>query len=355
MGAPPYERIQRGPARLRIQERGLCRAVHGTKGTQHTGAAPGATSRWPAVARIGYNGVVTRAPEETAVPVIEPSIRPPAEAGSFLLQVTTGCSANSCTFCGAYAGKPFRAKPFEEVCADIDEGRAADPGVRRVFLMDGDALALANRRLGPIIERLAAAFPALTRISSYASGGQVVRRSDDELRELRGGKLTLVYMGLESGSQAILDRCRKRATVVEMVEAVRKAAAAGIKSSVIVLLGLGGKERSAEHIRETIRALNRMQPRYLSFLSLMLIPGTPLWEASRRGEFHELDSRALLREARDILAGLELEKTVFRADHASNCLSLEGRLPADKASLVRTLDLAIAGKLPMRPEFFRGL
>ena len=289
------------------------------------------------------------------MPIIEPAIRPPAEAGSFLLQVTTGCSANSCTFCGAYAGKPFRAKPPEGIFSDIEEERALDPGVRRVFLMDGDALALSNARLVPILGRLAAAFPMLARVSSYANGDQVARSGDDELRELRDRKLTLIYMGLESGSQTILARRRKRATVGEMVDAVRRATGAGIKSSVIVLLGLGGRENSAEHVHETIRALNRMQPRYLSFLSLMLIPGTPLWEDARRGAFHELDSRALLREARDIIAGLELEKTVFRSDHASNYLSIEGRFPADKGALVRTLDLALEGRLPTRPEFLRGL
>ena len=148
---------------------------------------------------------------------------------------------------------------------------------------------------------------------------------------------------------------RDMPAIVEMVEGVRRADAAGIRSSVIVLLGLGGKERSAEHVRETVRALNRMQPRHLSFLSLMLIPGTPLWEEARRGRFVELDSAGLLREARDILAGLDLRRTVFRSDHASNHLFLEGRLPADRDKLVRALDLARAGGLPTRPDSSRGL
>lgn len=289
------------------------------------------------------------------MPVIEPAIRPPAEAGSFLLQVTAGCSANVCTFCGAYAGKSFRAKPAEEVFADIDEERALNPGARRVFLMDGDALALSNARLLPILDRLAAAFPKLTRVSSYACGDQLARRSDGELRELRERRLSLVYLGLESGSREVLERCRKRASVEEMIEGVRRAEAAGIISSVIVLLGLGGEERSAAHIRDTIRALNRMQPRLLSFLSLMLVPGTPLWGEARRGRFHARDPAGLLREARDILAGLELRRTVFRSDHASNHLSLAGRLPADKDALLRLLDLALEGKVPTRPESFRGL
>ncbi|MDD5556076.1 MAG: radical SAM protein [bacterium] len=289
------------------------------------------------------------------MPVIEPAIRPPAEADSVLLQVTVGCSADGCAFCGAYAGKPFRIKPEAEVLADIEEERRLRPAARRVFLMDGDALVLDNRRLLPILDRLAEAFPSLARVSSYANGFNVTRRSEAELRELRARRLSLIYLGLESGSQAVLDGCRKRSGVGEMIEAVTRADACGIRSSVIVLLGLGGRERSAEHVRETARALNRMQPRYLSFLSLMLIPGTPLWRAARRGEFTEVDAAGLLREARDILAGIELERTVFRCDHASNYLPLEGRLPADRDRLVRELDEALVGRAPLRPEFLRGL
>ncbi len=289
------------------------------------------------------------------MPIIEPVIRPPAEAESFLLQVTTGCSSSCCSFCGAYTGKPFRVKNLAEITADIIEASRLYPETRRVFLMDGDALVVNNTKLLPVLEQLQAFFPKLSRIASYANGYNITARNDEELQVLSRNKLRLIYIGLESGSQEILDGCNKRSEVAEMVEAVHRAEKAGIKSSVIVLLGLGGKKDSRIHVRDTITALNRMQPRYLSFLSLMLIPGTPLWREARNGSFEELTSWGLLRESRDIIAGLELNKTVFRSDHASNHLPLEGRFPEDKARLLSVLDAALAGKVDLKPEFLRDL
>lgn len=289
------------------------------------------------------------------MPIVEPAIRPPSEASSFLLQVTLGCSANHCAFCGAYAGKPFGLKDPEEIRKDIDRFARQYPETRRVFLMDGDALVLNNQKLLPILRMLGEAFPKLTRVSSYANGKNIAARSDEELGVLRGHKLSLIYMGLESGCQSILDDCGKSSGVEDMVTAVKRAAAAGIKSSIIVLLGLGGRARSAEHVRSTIEALNRMQPRYLSFLSLMLIPGTPLAQKARNGRFEELGSDELLGEAHDILRGLELTGTIFRSDHASNYLSLEGALPKDKTKLLAHLQSAIQGEVGLRPDFFRGL
>ena len=216
--------------------------------------------------------------------IIEPVIRPPAEADSFLLQVTLGCSADHCSFCGAYKGKPFRVKDAAEVFSDIDRYARRYPGTRRVFLMDGDALVLAHSKLVPALKKLGQVFPSLSRVSAYANGSNITRKSDAELAELYAHKLSLFYTGLESGSQRILDRCGKTSSVEEMIQGVRRAEAAGIKSSAIVLLGLGGKKDSAEHVKETVEALNRMQPRYLSFLSLMVIPGTPLAEELRRGD-----------------------------------------------------------------------
>ena len=288
------------------------------------------------------------------MPIIEPVIRPPAEADSFLLQVTTGCTANSCTFCGAYPGKPFRVKSMAEIAADIKAAGRFYPETRRVFLMDGDALAVNNAKLLKILEFLNNTFPKLTRIASYANGYNLTGRSDRELQQLFDHKLRLLYIGLESGSQEILNRCRKRATAAEMIAAVCRAEQAGIKSSVIVLLGLGGKRDSGLHVRETITALNRMQPRYLSFLSLMLIPGTPLYQDAQSGRFEELNSVELLMETRNIITGLELKHTVFRSDHASNYLPLEGRLPADKEKLLILLNEALHGQIKLRPEFLRG-
>lgn len=287
--------------------------------------------------------------------IVEPIIRPPSEAESFLLQVTVGCSANQCTFCGAYPNKSFTIKNFEEIVSDIQRGRSLHPQARRVFILDGDALVVNNTRLLPVLEKLNEAFPMLSRISSYANGYNIFRKTDKELQELYVHQLKLIYIGLESGNQDILDRCRKRSSAQEMIEAVRKAKEAKIKSSVIVLLGLGGKRYSNEHIKDTITVLNRMQPRYLSFLSLMVIPGTPLNRQVLNGDFAELNPIELLKEAHDIIAGLKLEKTIFRCNHVSNYLPLAGRFPRDKKRLLDSFKLALQGELKLKPEFLRGL
>jgi len=287
--------------------------------------------------------------------IIEPVIRPPAEANSFLLQVTLGCSVNFCNFCGAYKNKPFQVKDSKEITADIKKQAMWSKDTRRVFLIDGDALVLNNNKLIPILEEVEVAFPKLTRISSYANGHNITQRTDQELKKLKNNKLSLIYIGLESGSQDILDYCHKRSKVVEMIEAVNRAAVAGIKSSVIVLLGLGGMKHSKKHIQGTIEALNLMQPRYLSFLSLMIIPGTELAKEVQKGTFEELTALELLKESYQIIKGLKLNKTIFRSNHASNHIALEGTFPKDKIKLLNTLESAINGELKLKPEFLRGL
>lgn len=289
------------------------------------------------------------------MPALGQIIRPPSEAGSFLLQVTTGCSADSCIFCGAYDGKPFSIKNLDEVYSDIEREVKIYPHTRRVFLIDGDALAAKNKHLITILDRLNQKFPHLSRISSYANGFNITQRNADELKDLYKKKLTLIYMGLESGSEIVLKMCKKKSTADEMIKAVIAANEAGIKSSVIVLLGLGGKKYSELHVKETIKALNIMQPRYLSFLSVMPMGGTGLDEFIDTGEFVELDSSEFLKEAKGIIKGLELGKTIFRSNHASNYLSLEGRFPKDKERLIKKINSALDGDIDLRPEFFRGL
>ncbi|MDD5771862.1 MAG: radical SAM protein [bacterium] len=282
-------------------------------------------------------------------------IRPPSEAESFLLQVTTGCSSDACVFCGAYTGKPFRVKNIEEVYEDIQKAGKSDPEIRRVFLLDGDALVLNNKKLLPILEKINEAFPKLTRISSYANGYNITGRSCAEMAELYEHKIRVLYMGLESGDQDILNYCRKRSTVNEMIEAVNKCGQFKIKTSVILLLGLGGRKYSKQHVENSIITINKMQPNYLSFLSLMIIPGTPLYEEKQNGNFIELNPSELLQETHDIIEGLELKNTIFRSDHASNYLPLGGRFPRDKPALLDILRSAIRGKVALRQEFMRGL
>ncbi len=200
-------------------------------------------------------------------------IRPPSEADSYILQATYGCSHNQCTFCGTYPDKPFSMRPMDEVLEDIALAGQRLPHTPRVFIADGNALVLPAAQLVTILEALNDALPLLRRVGIYASAGDILRKSDAELAVLRQKKLQIIYLGLESGSDEVLRRIDKRATAAEMIEAVHKATHAGIRVSVIALLGLGGVELSAEHAAQTGRVVSEMDPHYLSMLTLMLVPG----------------------------------------------------------------------------------
>ncbi len=284
-------------------------------------------------------------------------IRPPSEADSYILQVTYGCSHNRCTFCGTYLDKPFQTRPLEDVQQDVALARQVIPGTRRVFLADGNALVLSSRRLVQILDALAAAFPNLQRVAAYANAQDLLRKSRDELRLLRDKGLRLVYLGLESGHDEVLQRINKGTTAAEMIEAVRRAQAEDIRVSVIALLGIGGPELSLAHAEATGRAVSAMDPRYLSLLTLMLVPGTPLDEQWRQGEFQLLEPEALLAELRHVILHLEgLSGCIFRTNHASNYLPLAGTLPKDKPRLLATLDAALSrGRAALRPEAWRAL
>lgn len=282
-------------------------------------------------------------------------IRPPSEADSLILQITLGCSHNKCTFCGTYGDKTFRKRPIEEVFEDIESVGPYSRGITRVFLADGDAMLLPTEHLISILDRLNSAFPNLQRVGIYANARDILKKKSAELEKMKSRKLGIGYIGLESGSDEILRRVKKGATAREQIDAVRKAQEAGIKMSVIALLGLGGRELSDEHAKKTAWALNEMQPRFASFLTLMLVPGTELAEQHARGEFELLQPLEFLKELKTIVEGLELEKTIFRTNHASNFLALGGTFPKDKARILEELDRGLAGEAPLRPEFFRGL
>ncbi len=288
--------------------------------------------------------------------LIEPVIRPPSEANSFLLQVTMGCSQNSCTFCGAYLNKPFALKPQAEIFKDIHDQAKYAPDTSRVFLCDGDALVLGNDKLVPILKELNRSFPKLTRIASYANARNILNKTPDELKELAALKLKLLYLGLESGSDQILARVRKANSAAEAVQAVQKAAQAGLKSHVIVLLGLGGdKAISAEHALLSAKAVSEMDPRYVSLLSVMLVPGTELYAKALRGEFVELNAQELLTETKLFLENVKVSNSLFFCNHASNYLPLDGRLPHDQTKLISIIDSALRNKLPLKPDMLRAL
>ena len=284
--------------------------------------------------------------------------RPPSEADSLILQATLGCSWNRCTFCGMYRDKRFRVRPLEELVAEIDWAAAnLGPAVRKVFLADGDALVAKSSFLLELLRELRARFPGLARVSCYASPQALELRSVEEMRALREAGLGLYYLGIESGHDAVLARLEKGVDSSAMIRVARKAGAAGVKLSTMILLGAGQRALSLEHARESARVVNAIQPRFVSTLVMTPVEGTPLWESARRGETDELSPLELARELREFLAGLELEGSVFRSNHASNWLALAGTLPKDRARLVAALDRVLEDprSARFRPDWSRGL
>jgi len=284
-------------------------------------------------------------------------IRPPSEAGSLILQITLGCSHNKCAFCGTYDGKKFRRKSLDEVFADIEEAAPdARHYTRRVFLADGDAMVLGAGHLAKILDKLAVEMPELQRVGIYANARDILRKTPEELKLLRAKKLSIVYLGLESGDDEVLKTIGKSATSSEMIEAVRKAQEHGIKASVIALLGLGGRgEGSRRHAEATGKAASAMNPRYFSCLTLMLLENTPLGQAYARGEFELISPEESLRELRLMVENMEVKNTIFRSNHASNYLPIGGTLPKDKQKILDAIDACLRGETGMRPEFLRGL
>jgi radical SAM superfamily enzyme YgiQ (UPF0313 family) len=282
-------------------------------------------------------------------------IRPPSEAGSYILQATFGCSHNSCTFCPTYKGTRFSVRPRDEVLEDIGEAARLIPGTRRVFLADGNALALPMDTLRAILEALRSAFPRLERVGIYANGCDIEGKSREELRELRELGLGIVYLGLESGDDRVLKKVRKVDTSEQMVAAVIKAKECGIQTSVIVLLGLAGRDGSHDHAIKSAQAASLMNPDYLSALTVMVVPGTPLFSEEQDGKFYLPDQEGLLRELRLFLEHCELENCTFRTNHASNYLPLAGVLSRDRERLLGVIDNAVGRPELLRPEYMRGL
>jgi radical SAM superfamily enzyme YgiQ (UPF0313 family) len=282
-------------------------------------------------------------------------IRPPSEANSILLQVTVGCSRNRCTFCGSYRGERFRIKPEEIVREDIAFAASHCRRQRRLFLCDGDALVIPQPRLIAILREVRAQLPWVTRVGSYANARSIGLKSDGELRELRELGLGILYMGLESGDDETLKAIRKGADAATQTAMGRKAIAAGMKLSVTVILGIAGRSRSAVHARETAAVLSAIDPDYVGALSLMLIPGTPLYEDWRAGTFELPEPDEMLAELRTLVAETRLSQGLFHANHASNYLPIKARLPKDRDAVVALIDRALAGGVMLKPEFMRGL
>ncbi|MFZ0242840.1 MAG: radical SAM protein [Desulfobacterales bacterium] len=282
-------------------------------------------------------------------------IRPPSEANSILLQVTVGCSRNKCTFCGTYRGERFRIKSDDVIMGDIAFAAQYCRQQRRVFLCDGDALIIPQRRLLAILTAIRQQLPWVTRVGTYANAKSLKMKSNAELEELNSHGLGIAYMGLETGDDVTLKNIDKGATAAEMIDMGRKARAAGLKLSVTVLLGIAGRDRSAIHARETGRVLSAIDPEYVGALSLMLIPGTPLCHDFDAGRFELLAPVETLQELRTMIEHTHLSRGLFHANHASNYLPIRARLPRDRETTLDLIDDALAGRIDLKPEYLRAL
>ena len=292
-------------------------------------------------------------------PYIEPVFRPPSEAHSLILQVTNGCSWNRCTFCEMYTQpqKKFRLKPQEEIEQELEAIAGAGVPVRRIFLADGDAMALSFRRLKGILLAIHRYLPGVQRVSSYCLPRNLKNKTIDELAELEDLGLRLFYVGCESGDNLVLERVNKGENFATSLAALQKIKAAGSKSSVMILNGMGGKRYSEQHALNSARLMNEAQPDYLSTLVVSFPAGVARYQAGFGGEFEPLDQAGLFQEMFWLLDALELENTIFRSDHASNYLVLKGNLNRDKPRLLQTVRDALEhpGAVKLRPEWMRGL
>jgi radical SAM superfamily enzyme YgiQ (UPF0313 family) len=301
--------------------------------------------------------------------------RPPSERRSYFLPLTSGCSNNTCTFCGFY-GTRLRMRDVNDVKREIDAlALYVRNGVRvhaienivyavaqgwdgrRVFLQDGDALVYPFPKLVDVLRYLNEKFPNLERIGSYATPQDILRRTVNELRELRQLKLGILYVGLESGDDEMLEKVGKGVNRDRLVEAGRKAKEAGITLSLTVILGLGGVEGSKKHVLGTASVLSEIDPEYAGALTLTLVPGTPLYQEWKQGNFSLISPFEFLEELKAIIENSSFTDCFFSSMHASNYLSVRGKLPRDKERLIGELERVLTERDPatLRPEFLRGL
>lgn len=284
-------------------------------------------------------------------------IRPPSEAQSLILQVTVGCSHNRCSFCPTYKKTRFRIREMEEIKSLVEEAQQWAAHARRIFLCDGDALVIPQKRLLWILELLNERFPRLERIGIYANARSILNKSVEELEELRRRKLGILYLGVESGDDEVLRRVRKGADRQKLLRAGLRAKEAGLVLSVTVLLGIGGVEGSRRHALETASLLTQMDPHYVGALTLMVVESTPLHEEMCRGDFKLPDTFQLIEELGIIISQSEFTNCYFTSNHASNYLPLKVRLPGQKEQALRLIEEVLARKdrSLLRPEFLRAL
>ena len=283
--------------------------------------------------------------------------RPPSEAESLILQVTVGCSYNRCTFCGAYQGKSFRIKSFEEVKEDIDEVSSYGARIPRVFLADGDALIIPQKGLIQILQYLKMKLKGLERVGIYANARDILKKEVEELKELKDLGVGIIYLGLESGNPEVLKRIKKNATTDLMIRAAKRVKESGIVLSVTVLLGIGGVELSQAHAEDTGKVLSEMDPDFVGALSLIVVPGTPIEKEIRTGKLVLPTPFGLIQELETMITNCRFTRCFFASNHASNYLPLRIRMPEEKEEALQRIREVLRRKDPalLRPEYLRAL
>lgn len=286
--------------------------------------------------------------------------RPPGEWKSYLLQCTIGCSNNQCTFCGMYKEKKFRIRPTEEILEDIDMARDYyGPGLQRVFLMDGDAIIIKTEELLKILRKLYDTFPRLEKVTLYAGPRSTLSKTPGELKALYEAGLSRAYLGVESGSDRVLQFIHKGCSADQMLQAGKNLVEAGIDLWVTVILGITGANNEGgdweEHILATARMINEMRPRHLSAMTFAPAKGTPLGDDVLAGRFTVCSPDHILEECRMLIEHLDVEPLHFTSNHASNYLPLKGGLPEDREKFLSLIDQALAGKIRLRKTLNRGI
>jgi radical SAM superfamily enzyme YgiQ (UPF0313 family) len=284
--------------------------------------------------------------------------RPFSEANSYLLQCTIGCSHNQCTFCGMYKDKSFRLRSLEEIFTDIRMAKEAYSDLEKVFLCDGDAIAIETEQLLQIIGELFRNFPSLRHVASYVGPRSTLKKGLADLITLREAGLTKAYLGLETGDEQTLKEIKKGVTYGQMLEAGKLLIDAGMNLSAMILLGIAGPgARSTEHALATAKICNEIKPHYLAGLTYTPVPGTVLFRKIEDGQFELIDPFDTLAEMKIIIENLAVDGLKFVGTHASNYLPITGTLPQDKAKMVGLIDSVLEKRdmRYLRSERMRGL
>lgn len=280
--------------------------------------------------------------------------RPPSEAKSYILQVTLGCSHNKCTFCSMYKDKTFRVRSIDEIFEDLKLARDYYSKIERIFLADGDALVLKTETLIKIFREIERLFPECKRIGIYANPGDLLRKPVLDLLKLKNLGLGIIYLGIESGSNLVLEKVRKGFTKEEIIKSGKKAKEAGIPLSVTLISGLGGKNHWEKHALESAEVVNSINPEYVSLLTLLLEDDTELYDTYKKGNFEILSPEEIAVETKLFLENTELKNCIFRSNHASNYIPLKGTLSQDKEKLIKEIDDALNDNV-FKDERFRSL